>query len=76
MTADAKAVRAASAQGVDFNVYLHFPFSLTNFGGLSPQQDRQRVLCRGLSYKVAPLLPWRQPLPLGEWETLRAIAQR
>jgi hypothetical protein len=46
---------------------------LTNFGGLSPQQDRQRVLCRGLSYKVAPLLPrgdaksdgetpWRQPL--------------
>ncbi|MEH2114609.1 DUF1308 domain-containing protein [Nostoc sp.] len=29
MTADAKAVRAASDQGVDFNVYLHLPFSLT-----------------------------------------------
>lgn len=29
MTADAKAVRAASAQGVDFNVYLHSPYSLT-----------------------------------------------
>ena len=29
MTADAKAVRAASAQGVDFNVYLHRPYSLT-----------------------------------------------
>lgn len=29
MTADAKAVRAASAQGVDFNVYLHLPHSLT-----------------------------------------------
>lgn len=29
MTADAKAVRAASAQGVDFNVYLHPPYSLT-----------------------------------------------
>ncbi|WP_335137068.1 hypothetical protein [Nostoc sp.] len=29
MTADAKAVRAASAQGVDFNVYLHLPYSLT-----------------------------------------------
>ncbi|MEH1933485.1 MAG: DUF1308 domain-containing protein [Nostoc sp.] len=29
MTADAKAVRAASAQGVDFNVYLHLSFSLT-----------------------------------------------
>jgi hypothetical protein len=46
---------------------------LPNFGGLSPQQDRQRVLCRGLSYKVAPLgeTPWRQPLPLGEDRTLR-----
>ncbi|ALF52364.1 hypothetical protein ACX27_05090 [Nostoc piscinale CENA21] len=29
MTADAKAVRAASAQGVDFNIYLHLPYSLT-----------------------------------------------
>jgi hypothetical protein len=29
MTADAKAVRAASAQGVDFNVYLHQPYPLT-----------------------------------------------
>ena len=29
MTADAKAVRAASAQGVDFNAYLHPPYSLT-----------------------------------------------
>ncbi|MGL4882815.1 MAG: DUF1308 domain-containing protein [Waterburya sp.] len=29
MTADAKAVRAASAQGVDFNVYLHSPYPLT-----------------------------------------------
>ncbi|WP_414586679.1 DUF1308 domain-containing protein [Scytonema sp. PCC 10023] len=29
MTADAKAVRAASAQGVDFNVYLHPPYPLT-----------------------------------------------
>jgi predicted nucleic acid-binding protein len=29
MTADAKAVSAASAQGVDFNVYLHRPCSLT-----------------------------------------------
>jgi Protein of unknown function (DUF1308) len=29
MTADAKAVRAASTQGVDFNVYLHPPYSLT-----------------------------------------------
>jgi hypothetical protein len=29
MTADAKAVRAASAQGVDFGVYLHSPYSLT-----------------------------------------------
>ncbi|MBE9008965.1 DUF1308 domain-containing protein [Pseudanabaenaceae cyanobacterium LEGE 13415] len=29
MTADAKAVRAASAQGVDFNVYLHPSCSLT-----------------------------------------------
>jgi predicted nucleic acid-binding protein len=29
ITADAKAVRAASAQGVDFNVYLHSPYSLT-----------------------------------------------
>lgn len=29
MTADAKAVRAAIAQGVYFNVYLHLPFSLT-----------------------------------------------
>ncbi|MDZ7959236.1 MAG: DUF1308 domain-containing protein [Aulosira sp. DedQUE10] len=28
-TADAKAVRAASAQGVDFNVYIHPPFPLT-----------------------------------------------
>lgn len=28
MTADAKAVRAASAQGIDFNVYLHLPYSL------------------------------------------------
>jgi predicted nucleic acid-binding protein len=30
MTADAKAIRAASAQGVDFNVYLHRSYSLTN----------------------------------------------
>jgi len=29
MTADAKAVRAASAQGVNFNIYLHLPYSLT-----------------------------------------------
>jgi len=29
MTADAKAVRAASAQGIDFNVYLHPPYPLT-----------------------------------------------
>ncbi|OUL33415.1 DUF1308 domain-containing protein [Nostoc sp. 106C] len=29
MTADAKAIRAASAQGVDFNVYLHPPYPLT-----------------------------------------------
>ncbi len=29
MTADAKALRAASAQGVDFNIYLHQPYSLT-----------------------------------------------
>jgi rRNA-processing protein FCF1 len=29
MTADAKAVQAASAQGVGFNVYLHPPYSLT-----------------------------------------------
>jgi predicted nucleic acid-binding protein len=29
ITADAKAVRAASAQGFDFNVYLHSPYSLT-----------------------------------------------
>lgn len=29
MTADAKAVRAASAQGVDFNVYLHSSYPLT-----------------------------------------------
>lgn len=29
MTADAKAVRAASAQGVDFNVYLHPSYPLT-----------------------------------------------
>ncbi len=29
MTADAKAVRAASAQGVDFNVYLHLSYPLT-----------------------------------------------
>jgi predicted nucleic acid-binding protein len=29
MTADAKAVRAASAQGVNFNVYLHSSYSLT-----------------------------------------------
>jgi predicted nucleic acid-binding protein len=28
-TADAKAVRAASAQGVDFHVYIHPPFPLT-----------------------------------------------
>ncbi|GJD16200.1 hypothetical protein RIVM261_011560 [Rivularia sp. IAM M-261] len=28
MTADAKAVRAASAQGVEFNVYIHPPYSL------------------------------------------------
>ncbi|MFM6007377.1 MAG: DUF1308 domain-containing protein [Sphaerospermopsis kisseleviana] len=28
-TADAKAVRAASAQGVDFLVYIHPPFPLT-----------------------------------------------
>ena len=28
-TADAKAVRAASAQGVDFHVYIHLPFPLT-----------------------------------------------
>ncbi|MCV3215913.1 DUF1308 domain-containing protein [Plectonema radiosum NIES-515] len=28
-TADAKAVRAASAQGVDFNVYIHSPCPLT-----------------------------------------------
>jgi hypothetical protein len=28
-TADAKAVRAASAQGVDFNVYIHPPCPLT-----------------------------------------------
>ena len=28
-TADAKAVRAASAQGVDFDVYIHLPFPLT-----------------------------------------------
>lgn len=31
MTADAKAVRAASAQGVNFNVYLHSPYSLTGY---------------------------------------------
>jgi predicted nucleic acid-binding protein len=29
MTGDAKAVRAASAQGVNFNVYLHLPSPLT-----------------------------------------------
>ncbi len=29
MTADAKAVRAASVQGVDFDVYLHPPYLLT-----------------------------------------------
>jgi hypothetical protein len=29
MNADAKAVRAASAQGVDFNAYLHQPSPLT-----------------------------------------------
>lgn len=29
MTADAKAVRAASSQGVDFSVYLHPPLPLT-----------------------------------------------
>jgi hypothetical protein len=29
MTADAKAVRAARAQGVDFLVYLHSPYPLT-----------------------------------------------
>ncbi|MBV8887987.1 MAG: DUF1308 domain-containing protein [Chroococcidiopsidaceae cyanobacterium CP_BM_RX_35] len=29
MTADAKAVRAASAQGIDFKVYLHPPYPLT-----------------------------------------------
>lgn len=29
MTADAKAVRAASAQGVKFNVYLHLSYPLT-----------------------------------------------
>lgn len=29
MTADAKAVRAASAQGLDFNVYIHPPYPLT-----------------------------------------------
>jgi predicted nucleic acid-binding protein len=29
LTADAKAVRAASAQGVDFNVYLHSSYPLT-----------------------------------------------
>lgn len=29
MTADAKAVRAASAQGVDFNIYIHPPYPLT-----------------------------------------------
>jgi predicted nucleic acid-binding protein len=29
LTADAKAVRAASAQGVDFNVYLHPSYPLT-----------------------------------------------
>ncbi|MCU0534363.1 MAG: DUF1308 domain-containing protein [Hydrococcus sp. Prado102] len=29
MTADAKAVRAASAQGVNFNVCLHLPYPLT-----------------------------------------------
>lgn len=29
MTADAKAVRAASAQGVDFTVYLHSSYPLT-----------------------------------------------
>lgn len=28
MTADAKAIRAASAQAVNFNVYLHLPFPL------------------------------------------------
>ncbi|MDZ7961490.1 MAG: DUF1308 domain-containing protein [Aulosira sp. DedQUE10] len=30
MTADLKAVRAASAQGVNFNVYLHPPYPLTS----------------------------------------------
>ena len=29
MTADAKAIRAASAQGVDFSVYVHSPHPLT-----------------------------------------------
>jgi Protein of unknown function (DUF1308) len=29
MTADAKAVRAASAQGINFNVYLHLSYPLT-----------------------------------------------
>ena len=29
MTADVNAVRSALAQGVDFNVYIHSPFSLT-----------------------------------------------
>jgi Protein of unknown function (DUF1308) len=29
ITADAKAIRAASAQGVDFKVYVHPPYSLT-----------------------------------------------
>jgi Protein of unknown function (DUF1308) len=28
-TADAKAIRAASAQGVDFKVYVHSPYPLT-----------------------------------------------
>jgi hypothetical protein len=29
ITADAKAIIAASAQGVDFHVYIHPPFPLT-----------------------------------------------
>ncbi|BBD67506.1 hypothetical protein NIES4072_51980 [Nostoc commune NIES-4072] len=29
--------------------YASAKLGLTNFGGLSPQQDRQHVLCRGLN---------------------------
>jgi hypothetical protein len=58
--------RGAGGEGKDLTEYRGFK---------SPGSKNKQVLGRGLSYKVAPLLPWRQPLPLGEGETPKAMGR-